>query len=156
MFQKPRTPGAATFAAVKRVSNEEAQALLAQGARYLDVRTPEEFETGHVPGALNLPLRLNGGAGMVDNPDFVRVAQAALSPREPLLVGCRSGARSAAAVQLLHTAGFTNLYDMTAGFAGSRDPFGRPLAGWSQEGRAVETGTPEQQSYEHLQHQLSS
>lgn len=143
-------------APVTRISNEEAQTLLAQGARYVDVRTPEEFDAGHVPGALNLPVRLNRDGAMVDNAHFIPIASAVLTVDEPLLVGCRSGARSAFAVQLLEAAGFRNLHDVAAGFSGSRDPFGRPLPGWSQEDRPIETGTPEKQSYAYLQAQLRS
>jgi hypothetical protein len=50
-------------------------------------------------------------------------------------------------VALLTAAGFSDLADMSAGFAGSRDAFGRSTPGWSQSGLPVETGEPEGQSY---------
>ncbi len=41
---------------------------------YVDVRTVEEFDQGHVPGAYNVPFGFSDpAAGMVPNPDFVQV-----------------------------------------------------------------------------------
>lgn len=130
-----------------KISTEEAAALLAQGVPYLDVRTVEEFQAGHVPGSLNLPLRLSAPGGMVENPDFGRVARALFSDDEKLIVGCRSGARSAAALELLGRLGIGGAIDMTAGFEGKRDAFGRLAPGWASEGRPVETEAKAEQTY---------
>jgi rhodanese-related sulfurtransferase len=62
------------------------------GAAVLDVRQPDEYEAGHVPGAVLVPLDLL--AGELGN-----------VPAGELYVICRSGARSARAVQLLAAAG---------------------------------------------------
>lgn len=46
------------------VTAEETQQLLDSGAAaYVDVRTPEEFAAGHVPGAVNVPVAVVGPSG---------------------------------------------------------------------------------------------
>ncbi|MER6026210.1 rhodanese-like domain-containing protein [Streptomyces sp. NPDC001851] len=61
----------------------------------LDVREPDEWRAGHIPGALLLPLsRLSAGAPLPDEAE-----------RRPLVVICRSGKRSQQAVGLLTDSG---------------------------------------------------
>lgn len=132
----------------KSVSVEEAKKLLEEGYVYVDVRSEQEFEASHVPGALNVPLNHRGPQGMVPNPDFMNVMQAAFGKDEKLVVGCKSGGRSRRAVGLLEQAGFTNVVEMGAGMDGGRDAFGRSLKGWVQEGLATEAGNPEGQRYD--------
>jgi rhodanese-related sulfurtransferase len=133
-------------AEIKTVTPEEAAALLAEGYVYVDVRSEPEFEAGHVPGALNVPLNHQGPAGMTPNPEFLTVMRQAFGTDEPLVVGCKMGGRSKKAVEQLAQAGFKNLADMSAGWAGSRDAFGRTVPGWSARG-PVEEGKPLGQSY---------
>jgi rhodanese-related sulfurtransferase len=66
---------------------------------------------------------------------------------EKLVVGCQAGARSKRAVEQLAAAGFTELVDMSAGWGGSRDAFGRPQPGWAAKGLPVEAGSPAGQAY---------
>lgn len=66
----------------------------------LDVRTPEEFASGHIHGAVNVPLDVLGN----------RLSE--VPTDQPIVVYCRSGNRSAQASQLLARAGYTNIYDM--------------------------------------------
>ena len=129
------------------VTTAETEALLAEGALYIDVRSEEEFADGHVPGALNVPFQHASPSGMVENPDFADVMQRSFALDQKLVIGCRSGARSARACTLLESLGFTNLSDMTAGFEGKRDPFGRAVPGWRTEEREVETQVSVDQSY---------
>jgi len=131
----------------RNVSPEEAAALLAEGYVYVDVRSEPEFEAGHVPGALNVPLMHQGPAGLSPNPEFLAVMQQAFGPSEKLVVGCKAGGRSKKAVDQLAAAGFTELSDMSAGWDGSRDAFGRALPGWSKKGLPVEQGKPAGQAY---------
>lgn len=138
---------------IKRVSPEEAQELLDQGYTYVDVRTEPEFEQGHVPGALNVPVMLQGPGGMQPNREFMDVMQAVFSPGDRLLVGCRSGGRSMKAAQMLVQAGFSDVVDLRTGWEGSRDAFGRPEPGWGRKGLPIETGKPEGQSYQSLHKQ---
>ena len=77
------------------------QSKIKDGAQLLDVRTAEEFDSGHFAGAINLDVE-DIIAGKL--PDAAKDAQ--------LYVYCRSGNRSAQAVSLLKQAGFTNITDL--------------------------------------------
>jgi rhodanese-related sulfurtransferase len=134
-------------AQIKSVTPEEAAALLAEGYVYVDVRSEPEFEAGHVPGALNVPLLHQGPAGMTANPEFLSVMQQAFGKGEKLVVGCKAGGRSKKAADALAQAGFQELADMSAGWDGSRDAFGQTLPGWSKKGLPVEQGKPSGQAY---------
>lgn len=114
---------------------------------YVDVRSEPEFEAGHVPGALNVPLLHQGPAGMVANPEFLSVMQQAFGKDEKMVVGCKAGGRSKKAADQLAQAGFNELADMSAGWDGSRDAFGRPVPGWSKKELPIETGKPAGQAY---------
>ncbi len=131
----------------RSVTPEEAAQLVADGYVYVDVRSEPEFEAGHVPGALNVPISHQGPAGMTPNPEFLAVMQQAFGKGEKLVVGCKAGGRSKKAVEQLAQAGFTELSDMSAGWDGSRDAFGRAVPGWSKLGLPVESGKPAGQQY---------
>lgn len=83
------------------VPAEEAKRLVAQGALLVDVRSPEEFTSGHLDGARNIPVQVLGQ----------RLQE--LGPRErPVVLYCRSGMRSANAAAALRAAGFTAVYNL--------------------------------------------
>jgi rhodanese-related sulfurtransferase/peroxiredoxin len=63
----------------------------------LDVRTPEEYNAGHIPGAANIDWLADG---------FIDQARAGLDPARPVLAYCRTGKRSAEASAKLASAGF--------------------------------------------------
>jgi rhodanese-related sulfurtransferase len=95
--------------------------------KVLDVRTPDEYLfLGHAPMALNVPVAVQTFKWdaarkqfpMQPLPDFVDRARKIVSPQDTLLVMCRSGGRSAIAVDLLAKAGFKNVYNITEGFEG--------------------------------------
>lgn len=132
---------------VRRVSAEEAAKLLEQGYRYIDVRTEREFEQGHVPGALNVPIDRPGPGAAQPNPDFLRVMAAAFEKTDKLLIGCRSGPRSLRAARELVQGGFGEVVELENGFDGRRDAFGRLLPGWSRKGLPIETGRPAGRTY---------
>ena len=68
------------------------------GAVLLDVRTPEEYRDGHIPGSKNVSLQTIDRVGSVaENKDTV------------LYVYCQSGARSRQAAGLLRQMGYTNV-----------------------------------------------
>lgn len=73
---------------------EFAQGLRQPGAVLLDVRRPDEFAVGHLPGAINID---------VTSPDFAQRV-ATLDKAQPTYVYCRSGARSATAARQLSQA----------------------------------------------------
>lgn len=112
----------------------------------LDVRTPEEyFFIGHAPMARHIPVRfLDQHATMVKarpvmtwNSSFVSKVKTYYKTTDKVLIMCRSGGRSAAAVNLLTEAGFTHVYNIIDGFEGdvlkdaqSRDNGKRVKNGW--------------------------
>lgn len=108
---------------------------------YLDVRSVQEFEAGHVPGAYNIPLmEIGAEGGMEPNSNFEAIVQKTFAADRKLIVGCAAGGRSARACQLLIAHGFTQLVNMHGGFSGASDPYGGPgQAGWEACGFAVTT-----------------
>jgi len=117
-----RHPGASATpvatAAYKNLSVEDF-ARMADDQRnvILDVRTPEEFAAGHIPGAVNLD---------VSAPDFQEKA-ARLDRNRIYLVHCASGVRSARACEKLNRLDFLNLYNLPGGFRA-----------WAKAGKPVE------------------
>jgi len=90
--------GSSTQASSGRVSGIDgpgAHALVAQGATLVDVRTPGEWQSGHIEGAVLIPIdELGGRLGEI--------------PRDrTVVVYCASGARSAQAAAVLGAAGYT-------------------------------------------------
>ncbi|MCP5068671.1 MAG: rhodanese-like domain-containing protein [bacterium] len=77
-----------------------ARELVRNGATLLDVRSPAEFASGHVPGAVNIPVQ----ALTRRHHEIRRDA--------PVVVYCRSGGRSARAAQILAGAGFGEVLDV--------------------------------------------
>ncbi|WP_100333692.1 rhodanese-like domain-containing protein [Bacillus alkalisoli] len=69
----------------------------------LDVRTPQEYNEGHIPGSILIPLQeLESRLGELDK-------------NEKYLIVCRSGNRSAQASELLVANGFKNISHMQGG-----------------------------------------
>lgn len=83
-----------TDVSVPEIDVAELARRQAEGAFVLDVRQPEEYAAGHVPGAVLVPL------------DQLPARQDEIPSDRALLVICRSGARSATAVQALTSAGY--------------------------------------------------
>jgi rhodanese-related sulfurtransferase len=124
------------------VSPGEALELLQHGYTYVDVRSELEFALGRPPRACNVPWQRAEGDRLVSNPDFAIVMQSSFSSVEPLIIGCRSGSRSQAAIACLRELGFSELAQLRHGFEGARDAFGRHLPGWRDSGLAIERGEP--------------
>lgn len=139
---------------MNEVSPQEAYELLQNDTDYiyLDVRSVPEFEAGHAPGALNIPLlHFTPGQGMVMNEDFPAVVEATLPKDAKLIVGCKSGGRSANACQMMSRMGYTNLANLRGGFVGAADNFGRLTEpGWSMLDLPVTTESDENASYDAL------
>lgn len=114
---------------MKTISIHEVQATLAAGARYVDVRSVPEFDGGHPPSAVNVPLQeADEDSGvLVTNPDFIRVMRAAFPPDTPLVVGCQSGGRSARAARMLEVFGFVDVAHVAGG-----------IVAWLEAGLSVE------------------
>lgn len=132
----------------KTVKPSQAKELIDQGYSYVDVRTEGEFEEGHPEGAVNVPLLHNG---MVPNTEFLDVMKANFSSDAKLVVGCKSGGRSARAAEMLTGAGYSDVVNMDGGFHGRYDPAGNLVqSGWSQEDLPTSTEIGEGSSYASL------
>jgi len=108
---------------------------------YVDVRTTQEFQAGHVPGAANIPVMIPDPSSgrMTPNPNFVQAMETAFPKSKKLILGCQAGGRSQYAADLLDKAGFTDVSNMQGGFGGAKDPLGRVVAaGWLQCNLPVE------------------
>ncbi|WP_241764602.1 rhodanese-like domain-containing protein [Exiguobacterium chiriqhucha] len=78
-----------------RLENEE--------INLLDVREVDEYEGGHIEGAVNAPL------------SSLNATELPYPKDEPIYVICQSGNRSAQAAQLLQERGYTEIYDISGG-----------------------------------------
>ncbi len=137
---------------VRRVEPDEAARLIEEGWAYLDVRSGVEFDQGHPEGAYNIPLLdMVPGQGLRPNAEFLEVCKSAFPTDARLVVGCKSGGRSAKAAQALEAAGFSCLVDMRGGFGGEADAGGRvTCAGWQARGLAVSTTAKPGRAYPEL------
>lgn len=97
--------------------------------KILDVRTPEEYIfVGHPDMALNLPLLFpkyewdanRRRYGVEANADFLADARELFAPEDIILAMCRSGGRSAMAVNMLAETGFENVYTIVDGMEGDK------------------------------------
>lgn len=80
----------------------------------VDVRTADEFSTGHIHGAVNIPL------------DMLETRLNEVPQMEPVVVYCHSGNRSSKAAQILANAGYTRIYDLGG------------INAWSEQGFPIE------------------
>jgi rhodanese-related sulfurtransferase len=104
-----------------RVDATTLERLLAEDAdvRILDVRTPAEFESAHIPGAYNVPLDTLGE----------HAAELERHLSEPVMLVCRSGARASQACDRLAATGMANLHILDGG-----------MQAWDDGRRAVRRG----------------
>jgi len=116
----------------------------------IDVRTPEEYVfVGHAEMARNIPIvfvkhQWNAEINefvVEPNPDFISRVKGLFAPTDTLFIMCRSGDRSAKAVNALAKAGFVNVYNITDGMEGdkvdepgSADHGKRMKNGWKNSG----------------------
>ena len=82
------------------ISGQQARELVAGGAQLIDVRTPTEFGQAHIEGARNIPV------------DLLSSRLDELAKNKPVVVYCRSGARSTRAATLLRSKGFTAVHNL--------------------------------------------
>ncbi len=119
--------------------------------KILDVRTSGEYIfVGHAPMATNIPFKFLTGVNksknklsMTLNKDFVKEVKKKFKTTDTVFLMCRSGGRSAAAVNMLAKSGFKNLYSVTDGFEGnalkiksSYNKGKRLVDGWKNSGAA--------------------
>jgi rhodanese-related sulfurtransferase len=142
---------------LQQITPEEAYAMIEkdQAIVYLDVRTVPEYEAGHPPSALNVPVVLPNPAvrRMVPNPDFLPTVEANIPKDAKIIVGCMSGGRSQYAAEVLEAAGYHHIANMQGGFGGAHDPMGRVIMpGWQDHGLPEESGDGGPASYDVLLH----
>ena len=77
----------------------------------LDVRTPEEFNSGHLAGAVNVDYRSSDFQNKIDE----------LSKSRTYLLYCRTGHRSANALSLMKSKGYQRVYNMLGGITRWRE-----------------------------------
>ena len=140
--------------AIKQITPQEAYDLLNSGEDcvYIDVRTEQEFSSGHPEGAVNIPIALPDPAqGMVINKEFAQVVEANFLKDKKIILGCQAGPRSNRAADLLQGTGYQDVSSVSGGFGGMRDPSGRVIApGWSSLGLPVSQENGDGVSYESL------
>ncbi len=85
-----------------QVSEEAAREYLRRGAEVIDVRSPAEFRSEHLPKAINIPL------GELQE----RIGTHASKKDEVLLLHCLSGARSGSGRRLLKQMGYTQVFNL--------------------------------------------
>jgi rhodanese-related sulfurtransferase len=115
----PAPPKAETPAATPLIDADQLLALKKTGSDplLLDVRKPEEFAAGHVPGAINIPHDQLAS----------RLGELPASRDKPVVVYCRSGRRSALAEDVLRQGGYQNVQHLKG-----------DMLGWEAEGRPIE------------------
>ena len=86
-----------------RISQEEAKEMMARddGHVVLDVRRQDEYDSGHIPGAILIPNESIGTDSPEKLPDKEQI----------ILIYCRSGRRSKEAAEKLAKMGYTNVYE---------------------------------------------
>ena len=104
---------------VKVISAEEMQSLLeADEVQLVDVRTPEEYELGHIDDAQNIDYF---------SPTFDEDIKN-LDKTKPVILYCKSGGRSAKCAEKMVEAGFVKIYDLEGG-----------ISKWEHKGYEIKT-----------------
>ena len=87
----------------QQITPEDAKTMMDEQGDYilLDVRTQEEFDEGHIEGAILIP----------DTEIGDRAEEELIDKESTILVYCRSGRRSKLAAQALADLGYTNIYE---------------------------------------------
>lgn len=87
----------------KTITQETAMKMMSEEKDYIiiDVRTKDEYDGGHIPGAISLPIDRIGDNDIPELPD----------KNQLIMVYCRSGNRSRQAAERLAKKGYTNVVD---------------------------------------------
>ena len=86
------------------------QAVLGDGAQFIDVREPDEVAGGTLPGAANIPL------------GELETRSTELDPSRRIVLLCRSGGRSTQAAKYLTSIGFTDVVNLESGMLAAASP----------------------------------
>lgn len=121
VWQSAQSRSGTVNSAVQRLSPNQYQTSYVQNRQphvLVDVRTPQEFASGHIAGAVNIPLQ-----------ELPRQLDS-LPKDQPVVLYCRSGARSSTAAQMLARAGFTEIYDLGG------------IISWQAQGHQLQAAVP--------------
>jgi rhodanese-related sulfurtransferase len=120
---------AAARSKIREITAEEAREILQAPGRggwhFVDVREPDEFASGHIPGARLYPRGFLEVRADLEHPkrdEWLR------DRTRPLVLYCGGGHRSALAAETLQQMGFERVVSLAEGWAG-----------WSRRGYPVET-----------------
>ena len=102
---------------VQEISVNDLVDLVESGSLVIDVREPDEYASGHIPGAILVPL----STVLQNSGEFLS--------EDTVFVVCRSGGRSMQACELLHDNGIVNVVNVAGG-----------TMGWISLGNEVVTG----------------
>ncbi|CAB4530397.1 unannotated protein [freshwater metagenome] len=103
--------------AITEIPVNELTTLVENGSLVVDVREPDEYESGHIPGAVLVPL------------STVLTNKSEFESDETVYVVCRSGGRSMQACEMLHDVGISNVVNVAGG-----------TMGWISLGNEIVTG----------------
>jgi rhodanese-related sulfurtransferase len=103
--------------AINEIPVNELTTLVENGSLVVDVREPDEYESGHIPGAILVPL----STVLSNTSEF--------ESDETVYVVCRSGGRSMQACEMLHEVGVLNVVNVAGG-----------TMGWISLGNEIVTG----------------
>lgn len=103
-------------AVIEEIDPERLRALQAAGTPVIDVREPAEFAEGHLPGAVNIPrgvleFQVDGHPAVAGRPDPHLSHR-----REPVILYCRTGGRSALSAEALKRLGFDRPLSLAGGW----------------------------------------
>ncbi|UZO79285.1 rhodanese-like domain-containing protein [Aquimarina sp. ERC-38] len=102
---------------IELLSPEEMNTLLSlENVQLIDVRTPKEFQGGHIKGAINIDYR---------DANFLEML-AKVDKSKPVAVYCKKGGRSGACSNIMQKEGFQKIYDLDGG-----------ITSWIYEGKPV-------------------
>jgi len=97
-----------TTQSIQLISTEEMREISKlEGMQLVDVRTPREYETGHIPNAQNIDF--------LDAKFELNIQN--LDKSKPVIIYCQRGSRSAKCASKLIANGFVKVYDLDGGFA---------------------------------------
>ena len=113
----PTTSSSSPATGQHLTASEFSTAMKTPGTVVLDVRTPAEFATGHLPKAQNIDFEASDFATRI----------AALDKNTTYAIYCRSGSRSGAAMEQMAAASFTHVYDLAGGI-GAWQTMGGPMS----------------------------
>ncbi len=107
---------------IQEISVADAERTIPEADVIIDVREPDEYQAGHLPGAVNIPRGLL---------EFKLSGDEALSARDlNIILYCKTSGRAALAAQSLKQMGYLHVHSITGGFDA-----------WHAEGKTVVTPT---------------